>query len=193
MYIDAEAYGQSEERTPLFIGGAYQEDSGLWNAEASKIFTTGTSLSLGWNNSSFNSDAFGLLLDPSYNSGLTLGVRQPLLRGFGLEVQTALVQSSQKQLEAASFQVSSEAANLAADVKIAYWNLVFARQDIDVQKLSLTLAKKLLKETETKISAGSLAEVEIYQPRSEVARREEQLISAERAIGMAEDAAENTP
>ncbi len=187
VYINAEAYGRSEERTPLFIGGATQEDSGLWNAEASKLFSTGTSLNLGWNNSSFNSNASGLLLDPSYNSGLTLGLRQPLLRGFGVEVQTAQVQSSQKQLAAASFQVSSEAANLAADVKMAYWSLVFARQDIDVQKLSLTLAKRLLQETETKINAGSLAEVEIYQPRSGVARREEQLISAERAVGVAED------
>ena len=187
VYLDAQAQGQSQEKTPIFIGGATQEDSGLWNASASKLFTTGTSLSLGWNNSSFNSDAFGLLLDPSYNSGLTLGLRQPLLRGLGQEVQTALLRSSQKQQEAANFQVSSEAANLAADVKIAYWNLVFARQDIDVQKLSLELARKLLKETETKISAGSLAEIEVYQPRSGVARREEQLISAERAVGTAED------
>lgn len=187
VYIDAEAYGRSEERTPLFIGGATQEDSGIWNAEASKMFTTGTSLNLGWNNSSFNSDAFGLLLDPSYTSGLTLGVRQPLLRGFGVDVQTAQIRSFQKQLEAASYQVSSEAANLAAEVKIAYWNLVFARQDIEVQKLSLALAKQLLQETEAKIAAGSLAEIEIYKPRSEVARREEQMISAERAIGIAED------
>lgn len=187
VYLDAEVLGQSEERTPLYIGGAYQEDSGLWNAEASKMFTTGTSLSLGWNNSGYDSDASSLLLDPSFNSGLVLGLRQPLLRGFGREVQTAQLQSSQKQLEAAKFQVSSEAANLAASVKVAYWNLVFARQDIEVQKLSVTLAQKLLDETETKINAGSLAEVDIYQPRSEVARREEQLISAERAIGTAED------
>ncbi len=187
VYIDAQAQAQSEEITPIFIGGSQQEDSGLWNAQATKMFTTGTSLSLGWNNSSFNSDAFGLLLDPSYNTGLTLGLRQPLLRGFGREVQTALMRSSQKQLEAASFQVNSEAANLAADVKIAYWNLVFALQDIEVQNLSLTLARKLLKEIETKIKAGSLAEIDIYQPQSEVARREEQLITAERAIGTAED------
>ena len=187
VYLDAQAQGLSEEKTPIFIGGATKEDSGLWNAGASKLFTTGTNLTLAWNNSSFNSDVFGLLLDPSYNSGLTLGVRQPLLRGFGREVQTARLRSSQKQLEAANFQVSSEAANLAAAVKIAYWNLVFTRQNIEVQKLSLELARKLLKETETKISAGSLAEIEIYRPRSGVAQREEQLISAERAVGTAED------
>ena len=187
VLFDAEANGQSKEQTPVLIGGSEEEETGQWRAEASKVFTTGTSLSLGWNNSSLDSDAFGLLLDPSYNTGLILGLKQPLLRGFGQDVQTSLLRSSQKQLEAASFQVDSEAANLAAAVKVAYWNLVFAWQDIEVQKLSLTLARKLLQETKAKISAGRLAEVEIYQPQSEVARREEQLISAERAIGTAED------
>jgi outer membrane protein TolC len=187
VYIDAEANVQSEERTPIFVGGPEQEDSGFWSTEASKVFTTGTLVTLGWNNRGFNSDATGQLLDPWYNSGLTLGLRQPLLRGFGTEVQTSTLRSTQKQLEAASYQVNSEAANLAAEVKVAYWNLVFALQDIEVQQLSLTLAKKLLEETEAKIAAGRLAEVEIYQPQSEVTRREEQLISSERAIGAAED------
>lgn len=187
IFIDADAGFQSREQTPIFVAGPEQEDTGQWNAEASKLFTTGTSVSLGWNNTSYNSDARGLLLDPSYDSGLTLGLRQPLMRGFGEEVQTALVRSSQKQLEAASYQVDNEAANLAADVKIAYWNLVFAIQDIEVKRLSVTLAQKLLEETEAKISAGRLAEVEIYQPQSEVARREEELIGSERAIGTAED------
>jgi len=202
ILLEAEARVQSEEQTPIFIGGAEREDSGLWNAEASKLFSTGTSISLGWNNSRFESDggslffdsapissldADGLLINPSYTSGITLGIRQPLLRGFGEEAQTADLRASQKQLEAATYQVNSAAANLVAEVKRAYWNLVFARQNIEVQKLSLTLAEKLLEETETSITAGRLAEVERYQPQSEVARREEQLISAERAIGVAED------
>jgi len=51
----------------------------------------------------------------------------------------------------------------------------------------LTLARKLLDETEEKIRAGKLASVDIYQPQSEIARREEGLISADRAIGLYED------
>lgn len=205
VLIEAEANVQSEELTPIFLGGAEQEDRALWNAEASKLFSTGTSISLGWNNSRFKSDSGnlfsnssssgslntsdtdGFLLNPSYNTRLTFGLQQPLLRGFGKEVQTATLRATQKQLEAASYQVDNEAANLAADVKIAYWNLVFALQDIEVKRLSVTLAKQLLEETEAKISAGRLAEVEIYQPQSEVARREEELIGSERAIGTAED------
>ncbi len=197
ILIEGKASAQRQELTPIYFGGATREDTGVWNASASKLFSTGTSVSLDWNNNSLNSNAasqfidssFGSsqLINPSYNSGLTLGLQQPLLRGFGEEVQTAFLKSSQKQQEAATYQVNNEAANLAADVKRAYWNLVFAWQDIGVQQISLKLARKLLQETEAKINAGRLAQVEIYQPRSEVARREEQLISAERAIGTAED------
>lgn len=187
FFIEAEALARNEELTPLSPLGAEREDTGVWNGEISKMFTTGTSVSLGYDNSRFDSDSIAFDLNPSYNSALVLGLRQPLLKGFGTEIQTAALRESQKQLEATVFQVDSEAANLAADVKVAYWRFYFALQNIEVQKLSLTLAKKLLEETEAKISAGKMALIDFFQPQSEVARREEQLITAERAVGTAED------
>lgn len=187
VFFEAEALAKSEEQTPLIPNVSDQDDTTVWNAAVSKLFATGTEVSLGYNNSRFDSNLDGILLNPAYNSGLVLGLRQPLLKGFGREVQTATLRGSQKELEATVYQVDSQAANLAAEVKVAYWNFVFAKQNIDVQQLSLTLAIKLADETETKINAGKLAQVEIYQPQSEVARREENLISAERAVGTAED------
>ena len=187
VLLSAEAGGQSEELTPLIPGGSKQVDTTNWNAKAEKVFTSGTAISLGWNNSSFDSDAQALLLNPSYSSGLLFGLSQPLLQGLGKTAQTADLRTAEKQLAAATHRVDSQAADLAALVKQAYWNLVFAWQDIEVQKISLTLAKKLLEETGEKIRAGKLAQVEIYQPQSEVAKREELLISAERTIGVAED------
>ncbi len=187
ILLSAEAGGQSEELTPLILRGAEQVDTASWNAKTEKLFTTGTAVSLGWNNNSYDSDVEGLLFNPSYNSGLLFELSQPLLQGLGITAQTADMRTAEKQLAAATYQVDSQAANLAALVKLAYWDLVFAWQDIEVRKISLTLARKLLEETEEKIRAGKLAQVEIYQPQSEVAKREESLISAERAIGVADD------
>ncbi len=185
--LAADAGLQSEELTPLTQIGATEEDQGGWGVGASKLFSAGTTVRLDWKSSSYDSNIEGLLFNPSYNSGLTLGLKQSLLKGFGTEVQTSSLRASQKLLEATSFKLDSDSANLAAEVKAAYWRLVFAWQDIEVQRLSLTLAERLLEETEAKITAGKLAPVEIYQPQSEVARREETLITAERAIGTAED------
>lgn len=178
---------EGKELTPLIPEGATEERSAQWSAGLQKKFSTGTEVSLNWQNSRFSSTPSAYLLDPAYNSALTLGLRQPLLQGFGIDRQTASIRASQKNLAAATFMVGTEAANLAAKVKGAYWNLVYAWQDKSVKELSLTLAQKLLAETDAKIKAGKLAEVDIYQPQSEIARREEGLISADRAIGLYED------
>jgi len=187
ILLAAEAGGQGEEMTPIILGGAEKEKSAKWNVSTAKLFTTGTTVKFGWNNNSYDSDSPWTQFNPSYKSGLFLGISQPLLQGFGQKVQTAQLRAAEKRLEAAIHQVDSQAANLAALVKQAYWTLVFAWENIKVQELSLTLAGKLLEETGEKINAGKLAPVDIYQPQSEVAKREERLISAERAIGVAED------
>ncbi len=182
-----EGGAESLEKTPLIPGDSEEERTAQWAVGLQKKYTTGTEVSVNWKNSRFAGTPVTTLIDPVYNSGLSLGVRQPLLQGFGTDRQTASMRASEKNLAAATFLVSAEAANLAAKVKGAYWNLVYAWQDKSVKELSLKLAVKLLDETEEKIRAGKLASVDIYQPQSEIARREESLISADRAIGLHED------
>ena len=182
----AEGGAQEKEYTPLIPESVEKDETAYWSAGVEKKYITGTEVSVNWNNTRYASEP-ATFLDPAYNSGLSIAVRQPLLQGFGTDRQTAAIRASEKNLAAASQLVGSEAANLAAQVKGAYWNLVYAWQDKTVKELSLALAQKLLEETEEKISAGKLAEVEIYQPRSEIARREENLILADRTIGLYED------
>ena len=186
-FFTGEVGAQGDNRTPIFPGGAEDENSGTLNGAVSKRFTTGTEVEVGLANSRYDTDAFGVSLNPSYSAMVELGISQPLMKGFGSDIQTAPVDAAEYELSAATFQVDSTAADLAALVKRSYWELVFAWQDIEVKEFSVSLARKLLEETEAKISAGSLAEVEIYQPQSEVTRREEDLIAAEQAIGLAED------
>ncbi len=182
-----EGGAESLEKTPLIPGDSEEERTAQWAVGLQKKYTTGTEVSVNWKNSRFAGTPVTTLIDPVYNSGLSLGVRQPLLQGFGTDRQTASMRATEKNLAAATFLVSAEAANLAAKIKGAYWKLVYAWQDKSVKELSLKLAVKLLDETEEKIRAGKLASVDIYQPQSEIARREESLISADRAIGLHED------
>ncbi len=186
-FLSADAVAKNKKMTPVFEHGSKEEHSSQLNGNIQKRFTTGTEIDLGVRTGRFKNDAEGLLFDPAYNSAISLSVSHPLLKGWGTDIQTAETQAAEKQLQASTYLVDSQAADLAALVKTAYWNLVFAWQNIEVQKLSLTLARTLLEETEAKIDAGKLAPVEIYQPQSEVARREETLIASERAIGVADD------
>jgi outer membrane protein TolC len=187
--IIAKGEGGAEglKKTPLIPGDSEEERTAQWAVGVQKKYITGTEVSLNWNNSRYAATPATTFIDPVYASGVSLAIRQPLLQGFGTDRQTATMRASEKNLAAATYRVGAEAANLAAKVKGAYWNLVSAWRDKSVKELSLALARKLLDETEEKIRAGMLASVDIYQPQSEIARREEGLISADRAIGLHED------
>lgn len=177
----------STEYSPLSRSLASREEKDRLGASLLKRLPFGTEVGLLWDSNRYDSDSEGLFYNPSYGTSFSIEVRQPLLRGFGTEIQTSSIHAAEEELGAAVFEVDSRSADLAAEVKKGYWDLVFALQNIEVHTLSLSLAKRLLKETEEKISAGKLAEVDVYQPKSEVARREEDLIAAERSIGLAED------
>jgi outer membrane protein TolC len=173
--------------TSLFTGSEEKEKSTIWSASLKKKLTTGTEIGLIWENDLIDTDSTFVALDKLYSSSVGLSISQQLLKGNSRLVQTAGIRAAEKNTQAAMYQVEDQAANLAAQVKSAYWNLVFTRQDIEVKELSLKLAKKLRDETSRKIESGVLAKVEIYQPDSEIARREELLIAAERNIANAED------
>ncbi len=185
--LNAEVGATSKDQTPVTLVSASEERTGAWNAGVQKRFTTGTEMDLKWDNGNLDTDSDIYLFDPVYNTDLRLGLKQPLVKGFGRNVQTAELKSAQTRLEAASYLVDSEAADLAAEVKKAYWELVFAHQNLEVLQISLELAKKLRDDTKTKIDAGKLAQIDLFQPESEVAQREQDLIVGERGVGSAED------
>lgn len=185
--LNGEVGAGAKDEAPVTAIEGSEEKTAAFNAGVEKRFTPGTEMGLNWNNGNLDTDSDIYFFDPVYSTDLTLDVRQPLLRGFGRQAQLADLNSARTQLEASSYLVDSEAADLAAEVKQAYWELVFAHQNLEVLELSLTLAQQLRDETATKIEAGKLAEIDLYQPESEVAQREQELITGEREIGFAED------
>ncbi|MBU0675550.1 MAG: TolC family protein [Proteobacteria bacterium] len=178
-------HGESRD-TSFATGATSDEQTTGWSASLQKKIDSGAALDLTWENLRYDSDQ-PLVIDPAYSSSLSVGVTQPLLKGWGRDIQTATIQSSEKLVAAAGEAVTSEAVDLGSAVATAYWELLFAHQNMEVKKLSLALAGKLLDNAAKKIEAGILAPVEIYQPESEVARREQALIEGERVVALAED------
>ncbi|MEN8141830.1 MAG: TolC family protein [Thermodesulfobacteriota bacterium] len=185
--FSAGASGHQWQTTPTIPYYPSEEKGGDWQAAITKRLTSGTELGLRWENKVSDTDLALNLFNPAYTSGLSLTLKQPLLQGFGARGEEATLAAAENEERAATFMVSDAAADLARQVTSAYWQLFFARQDIKVKELSLELARKLRDETRTRIELGNLAAVEIHEPESEVARRQQQLIGARRAIGLAED------
>ena len=65
--------------------------------------------------------------DPAWSSALTLGLTQPLMRGFGSEVALSQVRLAQNNDRIASEQVRADLLAVVARTEQAYWALVSAR------------------------------------------------------------------
>jgi outer membrane protein len=73
------------------------------------------------------------------------------------------------------------------NVRNAYWDLVYARNNLDVQRQSLSLAQQSLRDNRSRVEIGTMAPIDIIEAQAEVARREESVILAEAQISRAED------
>ena len=101
-----------------------------------KRMTSGGEIFLSNELSRFQNNASDIAFfpDPAYTSTLRLGLTQPLLRGFGTSVNTATIRLSRNLERRSIQQLRSELLALLDDTESAYWDLVFAWQNLAIQE-----------------------------------------------------------
>lgn len=114
-------------------------------------------------------------------------ITQPLLRGgWSGSVMNAVEKAEQAvAVEHARFDAQVQTTLLS--VVTAYWELVFARGDWQVNAQALDLANEQLRITNERIRVRELAERDRVFDEADVARRKESLIRAENEIRRRED------
>ena len=153
----------------------------------SQILKTGTSYSFAWNSARATSTNLFNNFDPLLSSNLAFNLTQPLLRNFKIDNTRQLVETSQKDREAADVQLQATILATTRNVKKAYWDLAYQIDNLQAQRQSLDLAKRLLADNEKRVQIGTMAPIDIVEAQSEVARNEEAVIVAEAGIKQAED------
>jgi outer membrane protein len=148
----------------------------------------GSSYRVGWDNYRATTNNVFSNFSPQVGSTFSLNFTQPLLRNFGIDQTRQQLQVSRKNREISEVQVTEAVATTTRRVKNAYWDLVFALNSLEVQRLSLDLAQRSLKENRARVEIGTMAPIDIVQAEAEVAQREEAVIVAEAAIARSEDA-----
>lgn len=152
---------------------------------------TGGSLSLSL--ASYRSDttqAFQLI-NPRYGSTLRLDITQPLLRNFGPRMSRREIILAEKSLAAAEKQYENAVVETVYLVQEAYWNLVYAIENLQVKQYSLQLARDLLRKNQKEVEVGKLAAIELLNAEAEVASREAEIIQAEGVAARAEQVLRN--
>ncbi len=125
--------------------------------------------------------------NPILRSNLALNYTQPLLRDFGIDGFRQQIAVTRANRDLSDIDLRRTVVQTERTVRIAYWQLVFARSFLEVQRQSLELAQESLRNNRTRVEVGTMAPIDIVAAEAEVARNTETVILAEADVERAED------
>jgi outer membrane protein len=142
-------------------------------------FQWGTNLLVGFNNTrqTFGNAPF-TLLSPQLNSSFNFKLTQHLLQGFGFAPNTRFIQIAKNNREISDVAFRLQIITTVDQIENMYWNLVFAYENVRVQKEQLAFAQKTLSDTQKQVQIGTLAPIEVVRAQSTVATNQQTLTVA---------------
>lgn len=112
-------------------------------------------------------------LNPYFNSRLLVTFSLPLLRNREIDQYRADIEIRSKSRDIAVKDFEVQVINVVALVQQAYWDLVAAREDLQVQADAVELAAKQLAQNQRMIDSGTLAPIELSASQAELERRKD--------------------
>ncbi len=147
----------------------------------------GTSYNVAWTTTHTDSNSVLSSFNPLLQSGLSLGVSQPLLRDFRIDNSRQQLVTSRINRDIADTRLRESLVHTTANVKTAYWNLASAIANVEARRSALDLAEELTRVNQAKVDVGQSPALDLLSAQAEVAADQEQLIIAETAVKQAED------
>jgi outer membrane protein TolC len=155
-------------------------------ARFSQAFTTGSSISVTFNNMRQSSTQKYLLYNPEFVSQLSITVTQQLLSGFGKAVGRRFLEVAKHETKIMEESVRLQVNTTLAQAQNTYWDLVAARENVHVEEQSLSVAQRFYEDSKTREEIGTASGLDVVTAESEVAARQRDLVTAQAALQMRE-------
>jgi outer membrane protein TolC len=150
-----------------------------------KTFRTGTIATIDSLNERLDNNALFNQLRPQYTPSLNFSLVQPLLRDFGWDFTYLVVRVAERNADAALYEYEAALADFVGEVIVAYWNVVRARETLEVQRESLALARRTVEENDARVKVGLLPPVASLEAQADAKSREADVITAENDLAIA--------
>jgi outer membrane protein TolC len=147
-----------------------------------KGFLTGTTVSLGLNNSSVTSNNPRNDFNPATNSSLALSISQHLLQGYGRSLNGRQIRIARNNREVSDLTFKLQVETTVAAVMELYWDLVSFNQAVQVGRDALAVSQHLLEDNRKQVEVGTLAQIEVVRAEAEIASREQTLVVAQTRV-----------
>jgi outer membrane protein len=174
-------------QTTQGITQATTSQTSAWSAGlAQNLFKGGGNYSVSWTNNRLNSPSLVNIRNPQFSSGLTASLTQPLLRGFKIDPTRAALQTNRISQQNDEISLQTTTVNTQANVRNAYWDLVFAIQAVEAAQDSLDLSSRLVQDNQARVEIGTLAPIDVVTAQAEQANRRQALVQAQANVRTSE-------
>ncbi|HEY0874015.1 MAG TPA: TolC family protein [Vicinamibacterales bacterium] len=154
-----------------------------WSAGIAKqMWWGGGNYSVNWTNSRNETSSTNSTCNPCFNSGLQASFTQPLLRNFRIDNTRASILTNEIGKDIAELNLTAQEVSILAQVRNAYWELVYARQAVEAAQQSLDLATKQVADNRARVEIGTMAPIDVVQSQAEEANRRQQLVNAQATL-----------
>jgi outer membrane protein len=155
-----------------------EQNTGTGNFSYAQGFQWGTNLTVGFSNSRLTSGGVFSELTPQLNSSFRAQVTQHLLQGFGFAPNTRYIQIAKNNREISDVAFRLQITTTVDQIENMYWDLVYAYENVRVQKEQLAFAQKTLSDNRKQVEIGTLAPIEVVRAQSTVASDQQTLTLA---------------
>jgi outer membrane protein len=153
-----------------------------WQSGYQQSFLTGTTVSLGWNNSNVKTNNPLNDFNPNTSANINLTVSQRLLQGFGLAVNNRNIRVAKNNLKISDLTFQLQVMTTVAGIVNLYWDLVSFNEDLKVKQKALEVAQKFYEDNKKQVAIGTLAPIEIVRAEANVAAAQQNLTNSETAL-----------
>jgi outer membrane protein TolC len=160
---------------------ALQTHTAQYNFGVTQGFSSGTTVNLAWDNTRSSSSAAFNSFNPAVQSSLYVTVSQQLLNGFGFFANRRNIIIAKNNRKIADLAFAQQAIATVTGAINTYWELVYARQNVDVQQQAVTVAEKLYNDNKKQLEIGTMAPLDVTRAESELATDNQNLIVARTA------------
>ena len=170
--------------TNLTQGGSQiKTEQQNWSGGISKrMWYGGGQYTVNWSNGRDTTSSTNSTCSPCFSSGLNAQFTQPLWRNFKIDNTRAQIRNNEISQDIAEVNLSGQEVSVLAQVRNAYWELVYARQAVEAAQQSLELATKLVGDNRTRVEIGTMAPIDVVQAQAEEANRRQQLVTAQATL-----------
>jgi outer membrane protein TolC len=115
----------------------------------------------------------------SDSGAASVNLIQPLLRNAWIDRAREAILVDKKQLKVTELALRQQIMATLTSVELAYFNVILAQEQVNVQEQAFRLAQRLVNEIESKVKAGSMASFDEKQAESQLSGSQAALLGAQ--------------